>query len=80
MTDEGCENLRAAILGQAAKDWRTAMSKGYLSKVARIEKFFLSPYGQLLSEGSGQYIINRLKEEFEYGRSEVDKADDGYVR
>lgn len=68
MIDEGYENLRAAILGQAAKDWRTAMSKGYLSKAARIEKFFLSDYGQLLSEGSGRYIIKRLKEEFEDGR------------
>lgn len=78
--EEGYKNLRDAILSQAAKDWRTAMSKGYLSKAARIEKFFLSDYGQLLSEGSGRYIIKRLKEEFEDGRSEMDKADDGYVR
>ena len=79
MNDEAYDNLRVAILNQAAKDWRDAMSKGYLSKAARIEKFFLSGYGQLLSDGGGQYIINRLKEEFRNGRSEVDKADDGYV-
>ena len=68
MNDECYENLAIAILNQAAKDWRDAMSKNRPAKAARMEKFFLSDYGQLLSAGNGQYIIDRLKEEFGDGR------------
>lgn len=65
---EGYERLRVAILAQAARDWRDAMNKNYLAKAAKIERFFLSNYGQLLSADRGEYIINRLKEEFRDGR------------
>ena len=68
--NEAYDNLRIGILAQAAKDWRDAKAKNYPAKAAKIERFFLSDYGQLLSEGRGQYIIDRLKEEFEDGRRE----------
>lgn len=66
--NEGYLHLRDAILAQAAKDWRDAMVKDEPARAAKIERFFLSEYGQLLSGNRGQYIVYRLKKEFEDGR------------
>lgn len=55
------KNLRAAILQQAVKDYLTALKSKNEKKSKELEKWFLSPYGQLLSGDQGQEIINRTR-------------------
>lgn len=52
------ENLRAAILQQAVKDYLRYLSYGNKEYIRAMEKWFLSPYGQLISGDQGQEIIN----------------------
>lgn len=55
------EHLRAAILRQAVKDYKVALKKRDLAITARLERFFMSEYGQLLSYNHGEYIIDNTK-------------------
>lgn len=53
--------LRAGILKQAAKDYKTALRKRDLKKISELERFFLGDWGQLLSDYNGEYIIETCK-------------------
>ena len=66
------ESLSNAIVAQAATDYRTAMralqnnpeSKIALSEVRDIRKFFRSGWYSLLTSIDGEYLIEKLNEEF----------------
>lgn len=56
------ENLANAIVLSAVDDYKSALKVDNHTRVAKLEKFFLSKYGQLLSYGNGELIINHCKE------------------
>lgn len=56
------DNLRTAICKQAAKDYVDALKKNDEGKAKTLEKWFVSPYGQLMSGGVGECIIKKSKE------------------
>lgn len=55
------EPLRAAILRQAVKDYKSALKQNNQCEIAKLESFFLGEWGQLLSYGHGEYIIDTCK-------------------
>ena len=57
------EELRAAILRQAVIDYKEALQEQNYKQIASLERFFLGWWGQLLSGGHGEYIIERCKKE-----------------
>ena len=56
------ESLRTAILRRAVVDYKRALKRKDFAKIATLEKFFLSGYGQLLSYGHGAYIVETCKQ------------------
>lgn len=66
--DEGYIDLAAAIVKQAMTDYKAALKDdGKKAKKTRMkcESFFLSKYGQMLSAGNGELIIEMCKKEVE---------------
>lgn len=61
MNDEGLENLRVAILQQAVKDYIAALRYNSDNEAYRLEKFFTSEWGELLSNNHGDFIISECK-------------------
>lgn len=61
--------IRAAILRQAVKDYKKALEFRRYAERAKLEKFFLSSWGQWLSGNIGEYLIDRCKQEVRNGRS-----------
>ena len=57
------ETLMFAILQQAAKDYRTALKRGNKKQMARLEKWFLGDWAQLLSNDMGEIIIKKCREQ-----------------
>jgi len=65
---DGASHLRQAILELAIRDYLCALkcrANGTQARhsVKRLEEFFLSEYGQFLSDGHGKDIINRCRKE-----------------
>jgi hypothetical protein len=58
--DEGLILLQAAILEQAIQDYKIELKCG---GGHRLEKWFLSGWGQMLSRGHGDEIIERIRRE-----------------
>lgn len=58
--DEGLILLQAAILEQAIHDYKIELKCG---GGHRLEKWFLSEWGQMLSRGHGDEIIERIRRE-----------------
>ena len=58
--DEGLILLQAAILEQAIHDYKIELKCG---GGHRLEKWFLSEWGQMLSRGHGDGIIERIRRE-----------------
>lgn len=58
--DEGLILLQAAILEQAIHDYKIELKCG---GGHRLEKWFLSEWGQMLSRGHGDEIIERVRRE-----------------
>lgn len=61
--DEGLILLQAAILEQAIHDYKMELKCG---GGHRLEKWFLSEWGQKLSRWHGEEIIERCKREVKY--------------
>ena len=61
--DEGLILLQAAILEQAIHDYKIELKCG---GGHRLEKWFLSEWGQMLSRWHGEEIIERCKREVNY--------------
>lgn len=61
MSEEGFENLRTAILQQAAKDYIKALQDGKQGEARKVERFFKSEWGEFLSNGHGDFLISECK-------------------
>lgn len=73
ITDDGLLNLQAGIVKQAADDWRVGNKEDKMA----LEKWFLSEWGQALSDYTGEAIIRNLKKECPTEETEsVDVRDD----
>ena len=59
------EYLTVAILQQAAKDYRIALKKKNKKQVARLEKWFVGDWAQLLSHDMGEIIIKKCRRQVE---------------
>lgn len=55
------ERLFIHVIKQAVNDYKRALRKNDNYTMATIEKFFLSDWGQWLSYGYGEYIIEKCK-------------------
>lgn len=54
--------LRAGILRRAVIDYKQALKKRDYYNMEQLEGFFLSAWGELLSGGHGEYIIDHCRE------------------
>jgi hypothetical protein len=64
--DDGYIELCAATIKQAMTDYKAALKddgKRAMKTRRECEKFFLSGYGQMLSYGNGERIINQCRAE-----------------
>lgn len=61
MSEEGFENLRTAILRQAATDYIKALQDGKQAEASKIERFFKSEWGEFLSGGHGDFLVSECK-------------------
>lgn len=69
--DEAYQNLANAIVKSAADDYRAALrglernpdSTAYQADAKKIEKFFRSPWYEMLTDVDGEYLIRRLQED-----------------
>lgn len=59
--DAGFDRLRCAILRQAVTDYTKALKKDKAAQICALERFFLSSWGQLLSDDHGELIIDMVK-------------------
>ncbi len=59
--DDPYLSLAAAILKEAVNDYICAMQTYDAGQIIRLEKFFLSKYGQVLSFGHGDMIIEKAR-------------------
>ena len=57
------EYLTIAILQQAAKDYRSALKRKNKKQIARLEKWFLGDWAQLLSNDMGEIIIEKCRKQ-----------------
>lgn len=65
--NDGYKNIRAAIIEQAIHDYRAALMSGNGGKAFSLERWFLSEWGQALSEYNGDKIIARVRKECKKG-------------
>ena len=71
MLENPYERLGNAIVIQAARDYRTALkklkknpkNKEVIEEALQIEKFFRSPFYQVLTFVDGEYLISQLRKE-----------------
>ncbi len=64
------EPLRIAIVKRAVIDYKAALKRNNTYRIAMLEIFFLSDYGQLLSYNQGQYIIDQCRKGAEVAKYE----------
>lgn len=63
LTDEACVRLQSAIIVQAVQDYKKALKNDDRKTARQVERFFRSEWGQLLSMGNGEAIIERVRKE-----------------
>ena len=61
--ERGLENLAFAVVEQAVIDYKVAVKNDKEKHIKKIEKFFRSKYGGILTLGNAEYILNRVKKE-----------------
>lgn len=76
------ELLAMAIVKQAAKDYHTEYQKSIklgtpTRGLQRLKRWFISPYGKLLSKGKGEYIIEKIESGWEISNLEWVKQEGG---
>lgn len=54
-------NIIIPIMRQAVRDYTAALLKNNFHKIAELEEFFLSDYGEAMSLNNGEDIILRCK-------------------
>ena len=72
-TMDGYQILSMEVMKLAAQDYRKELIKSKKNHLKtrecyRLERFFGSEYGQLLSMGKGEYIMEKLQREVEESR------------
>lgn len=65
MNQIGMENLCNGIVLQAVKDYRTALSKHDEEGAKSMERFFRSPWYKHLTNVDGEYLIEKIRKEYE---------------
>lgn len=71
MAEEPYERLANAIILQAASDYRRDLKKlkknpqnrDVMNEVLQIEKFFRSPWYQVLTTVDGEFLIQKIRKE-----------------
>lgn len=63
IVNEGYKYIRAAVLQQAVDDYADALINGHGGAVYALERWFLSDWGQALSNSNGDKIIARVRKE-----------------
>jgi len=63
--DIAYENLANAIIERAVTDYRIALAKKEEGKAKVLEKFFRSEWYHILTNVDGEFIISRVRSEFE---------------
>lgn len=71
LVEDSYERLANAIILQAVSDYRRDLKKlkknpqnrGVLNEVLQIEKFFRSPWYQVLTTVDGEFLIEKLRKE-----------------
>lgn len=58
---DGYERLQIAILQQAIKDYKTALKKNSYYSKRSLERWFLSDWGEMLSNNNGELIIEKCQ-------------------
>lgn len=73
MIDDIYVHLKTAILEQAVKDYRTALKRNdtYLSDY--LERWFMSGWGEFLSNNSGAFIVEKVKKQVEEWRAKMEE-------
>ena len=61
--DTGYLELQIAIINQANEDYRDALMENKRKKIERLERFYLSTGGQLLTDYNGENRISRIRRE-----------------
>ncbi len=69
------EELANAIIVQAAKDYRQALHREDLVRLLEVEHFFLSRWFRQLTAVKPEYLIGRLRKEYEDdGRKDISRS------
>lgn len=63
VVNEGYKYIRAAVVQQAVDDYTEAIISGNGGSVVSLERWFLSDWGQALSNSNGDKIIARVRKE-----------------
>ena len=63
-----CDILCQAIILSAVEDYRNAVNDNRKQKARALERWFLSDWGQALSNCNGELIVERLRNEPESQR------------
>ena len=71
MEQNNYEYLMVAIVQQAVKDYRYALKRNNKKQMARLEKWLLSDWAQLLSNDMGEIIIKKCREQVGEGKRRV---------
>lgn len=66
-TTDGHDNIRIAIIVQAAEELKRALKEHNKGGIKTLEKWFKSEWGEALSGGNSVYIIQRIKKEVKRG-------------
>lgn len=74
--DKRYAELAGAIVGQAADEYIKAFRDGNRKKCARLEQWFLSPYGQILSMHHGEFIIENCRKIAKQGDCDIMKRNE----
>lgn len=61
--EAGIDFLRYAIIESAIKDYRRALEKRNRGSIISLERFFLGEWGEKISGGNGQYIIENIRKQ-----------------
>lgn len=58
-------HLTNAIILQSCKDYRKALKQDDKATIREIESFFRSEWYRMLTKINGEYLIDRLRKEYE---------------
>lgn len=60
---DGYANIKNGILKQAVDDYKRALTRGEKAEAKALERWFTSDWGEMLSNGNGELIIEKVRKE-----------------